>query len=182
MKKVNLAVAGLVALGTVAFVPSVNAAENQSGETTSSVEVKPGMLTIKEFPESIAFESQTITGKDMTAKESEESSISIEDLRGSSSKGWSLNASLKGEENFKGMALTLSPEITANGDVATSTEQTLNSKGQPIVTVADGDITKTDFDTSMKLHAKLDIPAKQLANTYSTTIVWNLTEGPGTAE
>lgn len=179
MKKINLAVVGLVTLGVLGLGQTANAAENQVGETTAAVEVKAGPLTIKDFPKDIKFGDVYINGGSMKAEENK-ASITIEDFRGSSSKGWVLNASLKGEKDFKGMQVTLSPMVTSNKDVAKPTKQILNDKGQPIATVADADITQTEFDTSMTLNAKLDIPADQKAATYNTTIVWNLAEGPGT--
>lgn len=78
------------------------------------------------------------------------------------------------------MGLNVTPKIESNSTVAKpGSSADLNSQPQTIATVADADIKTTDFDTNVSLNAKLTVPEKQLANTFTTIIVWNLSEGPG---
>lgn len=175
MKKISLVVAGLATIAVLGLGQSAHAEE-----TTAQVKVNSGGITISETS-NITFEDVTVAKGGATAKETDKSSITIEDLRGSSSKGWTLTAKLKDEENFKGMTLNVAPKIESNGTVATAGSKTsLNSGPQTIATVADDKIVGTEFDTKVSLNATLGVPQEQLANTYTTTIVWNLAEGPGT--
>lgn len=174
MKKINLVVVGLATIGAMGLGQSVHAEE-----TTASVLVKSGGIIISET-KNITFNDVTVKKGGTTATEKDKSSIAIEDLRGSSSKGWTLTAKLK-DENFKGMGLNVTPKIESNTTVAKAgSAADLNSQPQTIATVADADIKTTDFDTNVSLNAKLTVPENQLATTYTTTIVWNLAEGPGT--
>lgn len=174
MKKSSLVVAGLATIGVLGLGQSVHAEE-----TTASVLVKSGGIKISDA-KNITFNDVTVKKGGTTATEKAKSSITIEDLRGSSSKGWTLTAKLK-DENFKGMGLNVTPKIESNDKVAKpGSSSDLNSQPQTIATVADTDIKTTDFDTNVSLNAKLKVPEKQLATTYTTTIVWNLAEGPGT--
>ncbi|MBC1952688.1 WxL domain-containing protein [Listeria welshimeri] len=173
MKKISLVV-GLATIGVLALGDSAHAEE-----TTASVEVKSGGMKISNAT-NITFNDVTVSKDGTTANEKEASSISIEDLRGSSSKGWTLTAKLK-DENFKGMGLKLVPAIESNSTVATAgTPENLNAEPQTVASVADNKIKNTEFDTEVSLNAKLNVPATQLATNYTTTIVWNLSEGPGT--
>lgn len=174
MKKISLVVAGLATIGVFGLGQSVHAEE-----TTASVLVKSGEIRISDT-KNITFNDVTVKKGGTIATEKDKSSITIEDLRGSSSKGWTLTAKLK-DENFNGMGLNVSPKIESNSTVAKpGSSADLNSQPQTIATVEDTDITTTDFDTNVSLNAKLTVPEKQLATTYTTTIVWNLSEGPGT--
>ncbi|EOH8749938.1 WxL domain-containing protein [Enterococcus faecalis] len=174
MKKISLVVVGLATIGVLGLGQSAHAEE-----TTAQVKVNSGGIKISEA-KNITFEDVTVAKGGSTAKETDKSSVTIEDLRGSSSKGWTLTAKLK-DENFKGMALNVIPKIESNAGVATGGSKTsLNSAPQTIATVADDKIVGTEFDTNVSLNATLGVPEKQLANTYTTTIVWNLAEGPVT--
>ncbi|EGO6697935.1 hypothetical protein GP419_002622 [Enterococcus faecalis] len=174
MKKSSLLVAGLATIGVLGLGQSAYAEE-----TTAQVKVISGGIKISET-ENITFNDVTVKKGGTTATEKDKSSITIEDLRGSSSKGWTLTAKLK-DENFKGMGLNVTPKIESNATVAKpGSAADLNSQPQTIATVADADIKTTDFDTKVSLNATLSVPEKQLATTYTTTIVWNLAEGPGT--
>ena len=174
MKKISLVV-GLATIGVLGLGQSVHAEE-----TTASVLVKSGGIKISDT-KNINFNDVTVKKGGTTATEKDKSSITIEDLRGSSSKGWTLTAKLK-DENFKGMGLNVTTKIESNATVVAKPGSAayLNSQPQTIATVADADIKKTDFDTNVSLNAKLTVPEKQLATTYTTTIVWNLAEGSGT--
>ena len=174
MKKISLVVAGLATIGVLGLGQSAHAEE-----TTAQVKVNSGGIKISEA-KNITFEDVTVTKGGSTAEETDKSSITIEDLRGSSSKGWTLTAKLK-DKNFDGMNLNVKPKIESNAGVATAGSETiLNSDPQTIATVADDKIVGTEFDTKVSLNATLGVPQEQLANTYTTTIVWNLAEGPGT--
>lgn len=174
MKKISLVVAGLATIGVFGLGQSVHAEE-----TTASVLVKSGEIRISDT-KNITFNDVTVKKGGTIATEKDKSSITIEDLRGSSSKGWTLTAKLK-DENFNGMGLNVAPKIESNSTVAKpGSSADLNSQPQTIATVEDTDITTTDFDTNVSLNAKLTVPEKQLATSYTTTIVWNLSEGPGT--
>lgn len=175
MKKINLVVAGLATIGVLGLGQSAHAAE----ETTAQVKVNSGGIKILEA-KNITFNDVTVAKGGSTATEKDKSSVTIEDLRGSSSKGWTLTAKLK-DENFKGMGLNVAPKIESNNTVAKpGTAANLGSTAQTIATVADADVKTTEFDTNISMNAKLTVPEKQLAKTYTTTIVWNLAEGPGT--
>lgn len=174
MKNISLVVAGLATIGVLGLGQSV-----QAEETTATVKVNSGGIKISEAT-NITFNDVTVAKGGTTATEKDKSSITIEDLRGSSSKGWTLTAKFK-DKAFDGMALNVTPKIESNATVAKPGSSTdLNSQPQTIATVADTDIKTTDFDTTVSLNAKLTVPEKQLATTYTTTIVWNLAEGPGT--
>ncbi|MGM0010942.1 WxL domain-containing protein [Enterococcus sp. DIV1059_1] len=174
MKKINLVVVGLATIGVLGLGQSA-----QAEETTASVKVNSGGIRISETS-NITFDDVTVAKGGSTAEETDKSSITIEDLRGSSSQGWTLTAKLK-DENFKGMALNVAPKIESNEGAATAgSKLSLNSDPQTIAEVADDKIVGTEFDTKVSLNATLDVPEEQLANTYTTTIVWNLAEGPGT--
>lgn len=174
MKKISLVVAGLATIGVLGLGQSAHAEE-----TTAQVKVNSGGIKISDA-KNITFEDVIVAKGGSTATEKDKSSITIEDLRGSSSKGWTLTAKLK-DENFKGMVLNVAPKIESNSTVAKpGSSADLNSQPQTIATVADTDIKTTEFDTNVSLNAKLTVPEKQLATTYTTTIVWNLSEGPGT--
>ncbi|WP_317946584.1 WxL domain-containing protein [Carnobacterium maltaromaticum] len=174
MKKISLAVVGFVTIGVLGLGKSVYAKE-----TTASVLVKSDGIKISET-KNITFNDVTVKKGVTTVIEKDKSSITIEDLRGSSSQGWTLTAKLN-DENFKGMRLNFTPKIESNATVAQAGSSVdLNYQPQTIATVADTDIKTTDFDTNVSLNGKLTVPEKQLATTYTTTIVWNLAEGPGT--
>lgn len=174
MKKINLAIVGLAALSVLSFGQTAHAEE-----TTATVNVNSGGIKISEAT-NIDFNDVTVSKGGTTTTEKNKSSVSIEDLRGSSSKGWTLTAKLK-DNNFDGMSLNVVPKIEANTGVAEAgTKSTLNSQPQTIAAVSDENIASTEFDTNISLNATLDVPEKQLSNTYTTTIVWNLAEGPVT--
>lgn len=181
MKKISLVVVGLATIGVLGLGQSAQAEETtaKEEETTAQVKVNSGGITISKTS-NITFEDVTIAKGGSTATEKDKSSVTIEDLRGSSSKGWTLTAKLK-DKNFDGMNLNVKPKIESNAGVATAGSETiLNSDPQTIATVADADIKTTEYDTKVSLNATLDVPDRQLENTYTTTIVWNLAEGPGT--
>ncbi|MET1943966.1 WxL domain-containing protein [Enterococcus faecalis] len=174
MKKISL-VLGLATIGALGLGQSA-----QAEETTASVKVNSGGIKISEATD-ITFNDVTVAkGGSIGTTEKDKSSITIEDLRGSSSKGWTLTAKLK-DKNFDGMALNVKPKIESNAGKATAgSETSLNSDPQTIAAVADDKIVGTEFDTKVSLNATLDVPETQLESTYTTTIVWNLSEGPGT--
>ncbi|EGO7756653.1 TPA: WxL domain-containing protein [Enterococcus faecalis] len=174
MKKINLVVAGLATIGVLGLGQSAQAAE-----TTAGVEVVSAGIKITEAS-NIDFGKIQVTKEGVTVEEEEASSISIEDLRGSSSKGWTLTAKLK-DTTFDGMLLNVTPKIESNAGTATAGPNgSLSATPLTIAEVADDKIVGTELDTKVSLNATLDIPAGKLANTYTTTIVWNLAEGPGT--
>lgn len=174
MKKINLVVAGLATIGVLGLGQSAHAEE-----TTAKVKVNPGGLQILEAS-NIEFGEIEVSKEGVTIEEEEASSISIEDLRGASSKGWTLTAKFK-DTTFDGMALNVTPKIESNAGTATAgSKGKLSETPITIAEVADDKIVGTELDTKVSLNATLDIPAGKLANTYTTTIVWNLAEGPGT--
>lgn len=174
MKKISVAVLSLATVGVLALGQSV-----QAEETTATVTVNSGGIKISNAT-NINFNDVTVSKGGSTSTEKEKSSVSIEDLRGSSSKGWVLTAQLK-DKNFDGMSLNVVPKVEANTEVAEAgAKSTLNSQPQMIATVSDEKVASTEFDTNVSLNATLDVPEKQLSNTYTTTIVWNLAEGPVT--
>lgn len=173
MKKISLLV-GLAALSALSFGQSVHAEE-----TNATVKVKSGGIKIANVT-NINFNDVTVSKSVATTTEMDKSTVSIEDLRGSSSEGWTLTAKLK-DNKFDGMSLNVVPKIEDNTAVAEAgPKATLNSSPQTIAAVSDETVASTEFDTKVSLNATLDVPAKQLSDTYTTTIVWNLAEGPGT--
>ena len=178
LKKVNLLILGLGIIVIGGGSLSKIAHADDSKQTTAQVTIDAGDLTLTNV-DNINFGSTTIMGSDIDLFE-ETATVSIEDFRGSSSKGWTLKAKLQ-EGDFNGMGLTFSPEITANSNtVLASTTQNLNTEDQSVASVSDDNILDTEFDTSMRLNAALNIPAKTKANSYRTTIVWNLSATPET--
>lgn len=178
MKKIStLALAlGIFTIGGLVLTQTANA--DDSKDTTAQVTVEAGNLTLTNV-DNIDFGKETIKGKDIDLK-SNIGSVSIEDLRGSNSKGWTLTAKLK-EGDFNGLGLKFSPTITSNEEVAIATETGyLNVDEQRVASVSDDNIIDTEFDTMLDLNATLNIPAKTKANTYTTTIVWNLASTPET--
>ncbi|MBO0441286.1 hypothetical protein [Candidatus Enterococcus ikei] len=139
IKKISLTVAGIAVVGILGLGQSAYA-----DETSASVNVNSGGIKISQATD-ITFNDVTISKEAATVTEKEKSSISIEDLRGESSKGWRLTAKLK-DENFKGMALNISPEVISNTAVEKAgITANLNSHEQPIAYVADTDIKYTNF-------------------------------------
>lgn len=178
LKKNNLLVLslGFIVIGGLTISQVVNADEEK--QTTAKVTINAGDLTLTNV-DNIDFGSTTIAGSDVDLSENT-ATVSIEDFRGSSSKGWTLKAKLQ-EGNFNGMGLKFTPEITENISIASaSATENLNTEDQLIASVSDDDILNTEFDTAMRLNATLNIPAKTKANTYTTTIVWNLAATPET--
>lgn len=178
MKKVfKLAlILGIATIGEIISAHAVRA--DISKETTAQVTVIAGDLSLTKV-DNINFGSQKITGSDIELSNNE-AKIVIDDLRGASSKGWSLTAKLK-EGDFSGIGLKLNPEITHNFDVAKATNtENLNTSPQLVSAIADDKISNTELDTSITLNATLSIPAKTKANSYNTTIVWNLAVTPET--
>lgn len=174
--KLMTVIMGLTTSG-VFFVQNAHA---EVKETEASVVVKGGELSLKSV-DNINFTDVKINGKDQDVIEKDnentpKAKLNIEDLRASESKGWSLKAKLK-EGNFHGMGLKLAPTITANGQAAETVKETqnLNTDEQLVASVSDDKVKDSEFDTEMMLNAKLNIPSKTRANSYSTTIVWNLT-------
>lgn len=172
MKKISIVAVGFVTVG-VLRLGDIAYAE----ETTASVKVNSGGIKISEI-KNITFNDVTVRKGGLIATEKDRSSVSVEDLRGQNSKGWTLTAKLK-DENFKGMELNVAPKVESNTNAAKAgAAANLNSQSQKIASIADMDIKTTEFDTNVSLNVKLNIPEKQLANTYTTTIVWDLVEGP----
>lgn len=167
---------GITAIGGLVLAQTAYA--DDSKDTIAKVTVEAGALSLPTV-DNIDFGSQTITGEDMELS-NKDAKIVINDLRGSSSKGWTLTAKLK-EGNFSGMGLKFNPQIITNDEVAVASEtQHLNTDLQLVSSIADDKIVNTEFDTSVALGATLNIPAKTKANSYSTTVVWNLAETPET--
>lgn len=178
MKKIStLALAlGISTIGGLVLTQTANA--DDSKNTEARVTVEAGDLTLTSVND-INFETKKISGEDITIQ-AVDSEISIQDLRGSSNKGWTLTAKLK-EGDFNGLGLKFSPKITSNEKVAIATETGyLNVGGQQVASVSDESIVETEFDTVLNLKPSLNIPAKTKANTYTTTIVWNLASTPET--
>lgn len=76
--------------------------------------------------------------------------------------------------------MTFSMEETqiSNGYSVDFGSNEINSQDQTILIAADETIGLTEFDTEFSFIPVLNIPAKTKANTYSTTIVWNLASTP----
>ncbi|WP_338350863.1 WxL domain-containing protein [Enterococcus faecalis] len=181
MKKMNvLLTVGLTTFGAIALGQVAHA--DDSKDTQASVVVKEGDLSIKNVDD-IAFTDIHLDGKakDVQEKEGTQAKVTVEDFRGSSSKGWTLKAKLK-EGNFNGLGLKLSPSLNSNKESATTVTETnsLNEEEALVASVADEKIKETEFDTEVQLNAKLNVPEKTKANTYKTTIVWNLAATPET--
>ncbi|MGC3749219.1 WxL domain-containing protein [Enterococcus faecalis] len=181
MKKIYLIIVlGFFTLTGMFLEQNVNA--NESRTTEAKVVVNPGELKFKSV-DNIQFEDVKIDGKnkEIFEKGTLKAKVSIEDFRGSNSKGWILKAKLK-DSNFSGMSLKLLPSINFNKDAATveSDIPNLNSQEVVIASIADNKIMSTEFDTEIQLNASLTIPARIKAATYSTTIVWNLATTPET--
>ncbi|NSN12211.1 WxL domain-containing protein [Enterococcus faecalis] len=181
MKKLNLfLVLSMTITGAVALNQTAHA--DDSKNTNASVVVNPGELKMKTVSD-IQFPNVQINGTDQNVDEKEGTTakVAVEDFRGSSSKGWSLKARLK-EGNFNGLGLKLVPAINTNktAAVAAPATQNLNTQESLVASVADDKIVGSDFDTEVQLNAKLNIPARTKANTYTTTIVWNLAATPET--
>ncbi|HGW2895121.1 TPA: WxL domain-containing protein [Enterococcus faecalis] len=176
MKKISLVVVGLATIGVLGLGQSAHAEE-----TTAEVKVISAGIKIIEASDIDFGEIQVSKdGVTVEEEEAEASSISIEDLRGESSKGWTLTAKLK-DTTFDGMLLNVTPKIESNAGKATAgSKGSLSATPLTIAEVADDKIVGTELDTKVSLNATLDIPGGKLANTYTTTIVWNLAEGPGT--
>lgn len=155
---------------------------DDSKNTEASVVVNAGELSIKSV-DAIQFKAIKIDGTshNVTENTGTAAKVVIEDFRGSNSKGWTLKAKLKSGD-FNGLGLKFAPSILSNTSSATAAAETnnLNTQESLIASVADDKITNTEFDTSIQLNSKLNIPAKTKASTYSTTIVWNLASTPET--
>lgn len=178
MKKISTAALSLGLLTVGGLILTQTAHADSSESTIVNVSVTAGDLTIKNLT-NIEFGTHTITGEDINLS-SDNAFVDIEDLRGSNSKGWTLTAKLQ-EGDFNGMGLTFNPEVTANNTVVQATATgNLNTEEQLIASVHDADISNSEFDTSLDLNAKLEIPAKTKAATYTTTVVWNLAATPET--
>lgn len=178
MKKIStLALAlGISTIGGLVLTQTANA--DDSKDTTAQVTVNAGELTLTSVDD-IDFGSLEISGEDLIAKASK-TALSIEDLRGSSDVGWTLKAKLK-DDNFNGMNISFeNVEVSTNGQSVKTVSNTLNSQDQTMLIAADETIGLTEFDTNYSFVPVLDIPAKTKANTYTTTIVWNLASTPET--
>ncbi|MBE9897204.1 hypothetical protein G8C15_18020 [Enterococcus casseliflavus] len=179
MKKISklALVLGISTIGGLVLAQTTTA--NADEQTSNAqVTVKAGELTISQLTD-LDFGTETIAGKDIDLT-STNGKVGIEDFRGSSSKGWTLTAKLQ-DGDFNGLGLKFSPTISANSEVARATEtENLNIEGQLVASVDDESIINTEFDTMLDLNASLNIPAKTKANTYTTTIVWNLAATPET--
>lgn len=181
MKKFStLLILGATISGIFVSTEAVKADETKN--TQASIIVKAGDLKIKSA-DSIQFSDVTINGSEqnIVEKSGTKSKMVVEDFRGSSSKGWTLKAKLK-EGNFNGIGLKLAPSINSNKDVATAAGETqnLNTTESLVASVSDVKVVNTEFDTEIQLNAKMSIPANIKANTYATTIVWNLAATPET--
>lgn len=177
MKKIStLALAlGISTVGGLVLTQTANA--DDSKDTTAQVTVNAGELTITSVDD-INFGSLEISGEDLKAKASK-TALSIEDLRGSNDVGWTLKAKLK-DDNFNGMNISFEEIEHNNIDSVEIVSNTLNSQDQTMLIAADETIGLTEFDTNYSFVPVLDIPAKTKANTYTTTIVWNLASTPET--
>ncbi|WP_197093052.1 WxL domain-containing protein [Carnobacterium maltaromaticum] len=178
-------VIGLISLTALAGL-SIGTVAEAEDNTTAEITVKAGSLKIRS-KDDISFDSLVIDGKDHNDYEEKGTSkITIEDFRGSTSTGWNLGVKIDtgfskektGGDN--GISLKLNPVINSNKEAATASENTvtLNGENITVASVKDDKIKDSDFDTEIYLGAKLDIPMKTKANTYSAILIWNVTEGP----
>ncbi|ECR3484787.1 TPA: hypothetical protein P0372_000628 [Listeria innocua] len=183
MKKISLAflVLGTVTVGGV-FSSTLVQADTLAGDTTTSVKVNPGPLDMKP-DQTIAFEDVTITGKEQSINEKTESKVDISDLRGSIDTGWTLKVKkIDGEtDGFgnkanRGIDVSLTP--TSAGYVTAAESFIVNDKEQLVASISKENIQQTEIETSIALGAKLNISEKAFAQTYKTTLSWNLTAGP----
>lgn len=181
MKK-NYTLFALAALSVTLGLGAQRVSADDTKNTEASVVVNAGELNIKSA-DAIQFKAITIDGTshDVTEKDGTSAKVSLEDFRGSSSKGWTLKAKLKSGD-FNGLGLKFAPSVLSNASSATAASETSNMNTQEalIASVSDDKIPDTEFDTSIQLNSKLNVPAKTKANTYTTTIVWNLAATPET--
>ncbi|WP_429969550.1 WxL domain-containing protein [Enterococcus sp. AZ179] len=175
MKKISTLVLtlGISTIGGLVLAQTAHA--DDSATTNAQVAVTAGDLKIISVGD-IDFGSQKISGGDLTAKAST-TKVSIEDLRGSSDVGWTLKARLN-DNSFDGMTFSMEETQISNGYSVDFGSNEINSQDQTILIAADETIGLTEFDTEFSFIPVLNIPAKTKANTYSTTIVWNLASTP----
>ncbi|MGX7173944.1 WxL domain-containing protein [Enterococcus ratti] len=184
MKKINLV--GVVCLGAIIIggVMQNQMVHADSKSTQARVVVNPGQLSIKSA-DNLVFADIQIDGTDHVVHEPEgtNAKVTVEDFRGTTSKGWTLKAKLS-EGNFNGLGLKLTPALNTNTEVATVATNTsnLNNQDQLIASIDNDRIANSDFETEILLNATLNIPKNTKVNTYTTTIIWNLAEGPETAD
>lgn len=184
MKKVSLACLACLALGVnvIGSSASIGQADTLSGNSDTSVKINPGPLDLAP-DKTIAFDDITINGKEQSVNEKEKSKVNISDLRGSMDTGWTLKVKKVdgksdgfGEKKSRGIDISLSPTSVAY--VTPAKSFVVNDIEQTVASISTENIKNTEFNTSIGLGAKLEISEKAFAQTYKTTLVWNLTTGP----
>lgn len=187
MKKINLAAAVLGTITMGGLVSGLTAqADTLTGQTTTSLTVKPGTLDLTPS-QTINFDDVTIKREDQTIKEKDASKVAISDLRGSIDAGWTLKVKKTdakdggfGAKEDRGVDISLAPS-SEKEYVTSAAEFTVNTEEQKVAEITGAKIQESDFDTEVALGANLHISSKTFAQTYKTTLTWNLTAGPETS-
>lgn len=188
MRKISLAclVLGTVIVGGICSSTLVQAADTLAGDTTTSVKVNPGPLVVKP-DKTITFEDITIKDEDQKIDEKTKSKVDISDLRGSIDTGWTLKVKKIdddkdgfGNKSDRGIDIHLTP--TSVDYVSAAESFTVNDKEQKVASISQEKIKDTEHNTSVALGAQLNISKDAYAQTYKTTLMWNLTAGPETGK
>lgn len=172
MKKI---IVGTLMLGML--VSTVGAkvahAEGKSGNTDTTTTVTAGDLTIKDLTKSITFKDTEdknlkINGEELSAVT--DASITVEDLTGSF-QGWNLQVKQTTSETQKwATGMTIGLKNVAN---------VLNVENQLFSEQA-GTEGVYDLVQNKTYKATLTVPKNVRADTYTTTMVWTLAQGPAT--
>ncbi|MGF1919478.1 WxL domain-containing protein [Enterococcus faecalis] len=166
-------------IGLVSGAAQTVHAEDTSKESTASITVNPGSLSIKDVT-NITFPEYTIDGKDhndLAEDSTNKSKVVVNDFR-SADTGWQMKAKIKEIRTIPGISLKFAPVLTENENHATVTPVTLNEEEQVVASVDKEQILSSELVTKFDLGATMDIPKNTKAGNYTATIVWSLEEVP----
>lgn len=188
MKKsvITLFSALLVSSAVAVNSNTVNAAKTQDdNESTASITINPGDLSIIKPAADINFEAITWNGQNQT-RTGADNSILVGDYRGSVSKGWSLKVQKlrknDGFENGIDLAFTAS---TQSKNISSQTNKTNVSYDSFNIAWADkNNIKDTELDSLINLKPYLEVEKNvrigdnDSSKEYKTTLVWTLSTTP----
>lgn len=165
---------------------NVNAAQTKDTKnSTASITIKPGDLSIVKPAEDITFSDIVWNGQTNTVS-GNNTSVTVGDYRGSVNRGWSLKVN-KNEptDGFKnGIELSFLASTTAR-NIATKTDKLTVSYDPIEVAYANlNNIQNTDLTSLINLSPSLTVPGNirigndDLNKGYQTTLVWSLATTP----
>ncbi|MEJ6348927.1 WxL domain-containing protein [Holzapfeliella sp. He02] len=166
--------------GNLNKVDAADTTGDTGKNSTASIQINAGNLEIADKKD-ITFSPVTLNGQNHNNhQENSNSFIKINDFRGATT-GWKLSVTSDNRFTDNGINLYFNPKAD-NSNVKTDSQNLLiNNEAQNVAYMGSAN-RETPLTSQINLNAYLNIPANARANSYETTLTWNLTSDAVSAE